>query len=274
MARKKKSSPRFRHPWLALIAAFAAALFGVDLSGLIEAPTRTEPSAPAEGVALPRTPTSFAQAKRVLYDQIYAGRARTFYCGCDYDAEGKVDLASCGMQALAGQKRAQRVEAEHVFPAAQFGNFRACWREPASFPECRRDSGKALSGRQCCEKVDPVFRAAHNDLMNLFPAVGEVNGDRRDFGWGMVPNKRRGEYGACGIAIDPELRRAEPPDAVKGDVARTMLYMERTYGFRLSDQDHQLFDAWSRQDPPDAWEQERIRRIQRIQTAPPRLADR
>ena len=43
------------------------------------------------------------------------------------------------------------------------------------------------------------------------------------------------------------------------------LYMEETYGFNLSRQDQQLYTAWSRQDPPDAWEIERIRRIKAIQ---------
>ena len=41
--------------------------------------------------------------------------------------------------------------------------------------------------------------------------------------------------------------------------------MADTYGFNLSRQDQQLYTAWSRQDPPDAWEIERNRRIQAIQ---------
>ena len=52
---------------------------------------------------------------------------------------------------------------------------------------------------------------------------------------------------------------------IQGDIARVMLYMADTYGFTLSRQDQQLFTAWSRQDPPDAWEIERNRRIKAIQ---------
>ncbi len=44
-----------------------------------------------------------------------------------------------------------------------------------------------------------------------------------------------------------------------------MFYMSETYGFNLSSQDRQLFTAWSRQDPPDAWEQTRNQRIAAIQ---------
>jgi deoxyribonuclease-1 len=117
-----------------------------------------------------------------------------------------------------------------------------------------------MTGRQCCEAEDPLFEAAHNDLHNLFPAVGEVNGDRSNFNWGMVEGNKR-EYGACPMEIDESIRRAEPADNVKGNVARVMFYMEDTYGFRLSDQDRKLFTVWSKQDPPDAWEIERNQRI-------------
>ena len=70
---------------------------------------------------------------------------------------------------------------------------------------------------------------------------------------------------ALGIRIDASIRRVQPPDAVRGDIARTMLYMADTYGFRLSNQDRQLYTAWNRQDPPDEWEIERNRRIEQVQ---------
>ena len=121
-----------------------------------------------------------------------------------------------------------------------------------------------MSGRECCQKVDPAFEAAHNDLFNLVPAVGEVNGQRSDFNWGMIPGEKR-EFGACNFEVDSSIRRVEPPENVQGDIARIMFYMEETYGFNLSRQDQQLYTAWSRQDPPDAWEIERTRRIKTIQ---------
>lgn len=195
---------------------------------------------------------------------MYFDHRITLYCGCAYDADRRIDLASCGLQSLAGKPRAQRIEAEHIFPAAQFGNFRPCWRDPGAFPECVKSPGKTVSGRECCQKVDPVFEAAHNDLQNLVPAVGEVNGQRSDFGWGMIPGEKR-EFGRCDFEVDSSLRRVEPPEAIQGDIARIVFYMADTYGFNLSNQDRQLYTAWSRQDPPDAWEVERNRRIEAIQ---------
>ena len=127
----------------------------------------------------------------------------------------------------------------------------------------RPSGGPRLSGRACCERVDPTFETAHNDLHNLVPAVGAINGQRSDFNWGMVSGGTG--FGACAIRIDPGTRRVQPPPAVRGDIARTMQYMSATYGFRLSRQDRQLYAAWSAADPPDAWEIERDRRIEGLQ---------
>ncbi|MFD2113869.1 endonuclease [Thiorhodococcus fuscus] len=211
---------------------------------------------------LPQVAGSFAGAKKLLYDQVYSDHRKTFYCGCRYDDKRQIELGSCGLTGLTSS-RAQRVEAEHVFPAAQFGNMRKCWRQPEAFPDCVTSGGRTLSGRQCCERTDPVFEAAHNDLFNLYPADGYINGQRSNFNWGMVGGGER--FGDCDIRIDASQRRVQPPQNVRGDIARTMFYMRDTYGFRLSRQDEQLYTAWNNSDPPDAWEIEREKRIRRIQ---------
>ena len=275
MARRPRSrtSARLSKTLTGLLAAIALAALvalGVKTDGFhgkpstppTERPTAAR-TTPAPG-DLPHTPNTFTAAKKALYDRVYFDHRITLYCGCAYDADRRIDLASCGLQSLAGKPRAQRIEAEHIFPAAQFGNFRPCWRDPGAFPECVKSPGKTVSGRECCQKVDPVFEAAHNDLQNLVPAVGEVNGQRSDFGWGMIPGEKR-EFGRCDFEVDSSLRRVEPPEAIRGDIARIMFYMANTYGFNLSNQDRQLYTAWSRQDPPDAWEVERNRRIEAIQ---------
>ncbi|WP_086489455.1 endonuclease [Thioflexithrix psekupsensis] len=205
-------------------------------------------------------PSSFTAAKNALYNQVYAGHSYTFYCGCPFDRREGVDLEACGVTPRKNLQRASRVEAEHVFPAHQFGHFRACWREPL----CTDSKGQPFKGRECCLETDEVFRTAHNDLHNLFPAVGEINGDRSNYNWGMLSGVKS-EYGRCEIKIDSSIRRAEPPANVRGDIARVYFYMAATYGFNLSRQDVQLFTAWHRQDPPDDWERERNRRIARIQ---------
>jgi len=173
-----------------------------QLAGLFSQDSAPSPVASGQAKppgTLPDTPGSFSTAKRILYEEIHGDRRVTFYCGCSYDRDRDIDLNSCGLEQHAGHTRAERVEAEHIFPASQFGNFRICWRQPETFAACRRSDGDVISGRSCCERVDPVFEAAHNDLHNLVPANGLVNGDRSNHNWGMVPRSSDERYGNCGI---------------------------------------------------------------------------
>lgn len=213
---------------------------------------------------LPNTPGSFAAARKLLYEKVHVDHRTTFYCGCAFDAEHEVSLGSCGLRVLGDQPRALRAEAEHILPAAHFGQARACWRVPEFFAQCHGQDGKILSGRECCLRVDPLFQVAHNDLHNLVPAVGWVNAQRRDYAWGMIPGEARA-FGRCNLEVDAALRRVEPPENRMGDIARVLLYMRDTYGFRLSPQDARMFGAWNNQDPPDAWEKTRNRRVKAIQ---------
>ena len=252
--------------WLPDASALLDDLLGYllqDLTASLFGDWWPQPTLPAGGGELPHVAGSFSAAKDLLYGKVYRGQRVTAYCGCTYNRRGTVDLGSCGLEGYADTARARRVEAEHVFPAAQFGNFRRCWRQPEAYRACREKDGGLMSGRACCLKVDETFVAAHNDLQNLIPAVGMINGDRRDYRWGMAPAGKR--YGNCGIRIDSGGRRVQPPDALRGDIARIMLYMSDTYGFRLSLQDERLFRAWDALDPADAWEIKRQKRIARLQ---------
>ncbi len=268
MAQKQKSLP------IAVVVLIGIGYFFAQKFGFI--PSESEPpQTPTETTStpstvdvdvsrLPQSPSSFSTAKRLIYKEVYKGHEKTFYCNCDFDPEKRsVDLDSCGVTPRKNIKRAQRIEAEHVFPAYQFGNFRQCWREPKQV--CPPKEGKKqMNGRSCCEKTDAVFEHAHNDLHNLFPSVGEVNGDRSNYNWGMISGEKR-SYGKCNIEVDSEHRRAEPPESVQGNIARTMFYMSHTYGVHLAKQDVQLYTAWNKQDPVDAWELERNQRIKKIQ---------
>jgi len=222
--------------------------------------TSTIFSADVDVSKLPNTPKTFSKAKKLLYGKVYKGHRETLYCGCSYTKHRKVNLNSCGVKPRKNAKRAKRIEAEHVFPASQFGNYRQCWREKI----CTKKNGKKYKGRKCCEHSDPVFKAAHNDLHNLFPSVGEVNGDRSNYKWGSVQGEIR-SYGKCNFEIDRQRKIAEPPESSQGEIARTMLYMEKTYGFRLAKSKKKMYKAWSKADAPNAWEIERNKRIKAIQ---------
>ncbi len=258
-----------------VVAIALAALIGVkappelahvlNLVGITLPPEliqREDAAAPAlvQTEGLPNTAGSFGTAKNWLYDKVFHDHRSTFYCSCAYDENRRVDWQSCGYKVREDKVRAARVEAEHVVPAYWIGYTRPRWRKQV----CSANNGERFKGRNCCEEIDPVFRTAHNDLHNLWPAVGEINGDRSNYRFGMVQTDAR-DYGHCDFKVDSNLHRAEPPPQVRGDIARISFYMEKAYAVPLSRQQRQLFEAWNRQDPPDAWEKERNRRIKAIQ---------
>lgn len=215
-------------------------------------------NAPVTADSPPHPIRTFSEAKR-LAAEVYQGHQQTFYCGCRYDDKKRVDAGSCGYLPRKNRKRGERIEWEHVVPAHALGHTRPCWREPI----CRTKKGKAYKGRRCCEKVDPQFRAMVSDLRNLVPAVGELNGDRSNFSFTQLEGEPR-HYGACDFEVDHTLRKAEPMPGVRGDIARTYFYMQRTYQLPISYKQRRLFELWDKLDPLDEWEQERLRRIERI----------
>ncbi len=201
----------------------------------------------------PMTAGSFSTARRWLYERVYADHRLTLYCGCDYDVDRVVDLAGCGVVARKNETRALRVEAEHAMPASRFGSHLPCWQS---------------GGRAECLKTNAVFEGAHNDLHNLFPVVGEINGDRSNYTWARIEGEER-LYGDCDFEVDFKGKTAEAAKEVQGDVARANLYMAEVWGpllgFELTEAEAKLYRPWDKGDKPDVWELERNTRIAAIE---------
>jgi deoxyribonuclease I len=91
-----------------------------------------------------------------------------------------------------------------------------------------------------------------------------VNGLRANCSMAMIAGEAR-QFGACDVEIAE--RKIEPRPAIRGDIAWRYLYMEASYPGRgiLSEKNRPLFEAWNKEDPVDAWECERDRRIARLQ---------
>ena len=205
-------------------------------------------------------PATFTEAKIVAKQKVYLDQANSsmgeLYCGCKWTwvgkSGGRIDPNSCGLQARKQENRAERTEWEHIVPAWTFGHQRQCWQD---------------GGREHCVNDDPVFRAMEADLFNLYPSVGEVNGDRSNFNYGMAAGVAP-QYGQCKTKVDFEQHAAEPRDEVKGLVARTTFYMFDRYKLSMSRQQQQLLMAWNKQFPVTAWELERNKRIAAIMGHP------
>jgi len=62
-------------------------------------------------------------------------------------------------------------------------------------------------------------------------------------------------------------RKVEPKESIRGEIARTYLYMDSVYPGRriISKKNRKLFDACNQSDPVDDWECERAKRIENIQ---------
>lgn len=199
-------------------------------------------------------PATFEKAKIAARQSVYHDRTQvgTLYCGCSWEwmgrSGGRVDLASCDYEIRAQEARAARTEWEHILPASSFGRLRQCWQD---------------GGRANCNRADPVFNMMEADLHNLTPAIGEVNADRSDFNFGMLPTTPY-QHGSCDFRVDFKSRTAEPRDEVKGLIARVYFYMHDRYDLPMSRQQQQLLTAWDRQFPVSNWEAERNRRIARI----------
>jgi deoxyribonuclease-1 len=80
----------------------------------------------------------------------------------------------------------------------------------------------------------------------------------------MIPGEKR-EFGACDVEI--ERRKIEPRPEIRGDIARTYMYMDWAYPGHgiISRSNQKLFAAWAKEDPVDDWERERACRIEAIQ---------
>lgn len=98
------------------------------------------------------------------------------------------------------------------------------------------------------------------DLHNLTPTVGELNSDRQNFNFGVLPTAPK-QHGACDYKVDFKDRVVEPRDEIKGFLARVYFYMHDRYDMNMSKQQQQLLIAWNKAYPVSKWELERDKRI-------------
>ncbi|MFC0179374.1 endonuclease [Thorsellia kenyensis] len=203
-------------------------------------------------------PKNFSQAKKIA-PSIYKDHPYTFYCDCPItwqNKKGIVEIDKCDYKIRKNQTRAERVEWEHVVPASKFtllsenAEQRACWQD---------------GGRKNCSQKDPLFQKMEGDLHNLQPAIGEINGDRGNLSFSHWEGHTGHSYGRCSIKIDFKRDEVDPPDSVKGQIARIYLYMYETYGLSYSLAELIQMDYWNSFYPVTKWECERDRRIAKIQ---------
>lgn len=210
--------------------------------------------------AEPNKVISFSTAKKKLYSKVFNNSGETFYCGCDWSAR-KTNLNSCNLQSFfpkKQKKRSLRTEAEHIIPASWMLKVNNKARQ------CAIDSKKVKdSARKYCKKHDSDYKQAHNDLVNLFPAVGQINADRSNKPFVEKTKSKVKSYGKCDIEIGS--RGIIPPSNKKGDIARIAFYMSEKYGVTYSKRQLKLFKQWDNQDPISPEEIAHNKRVIKVQ---------
>ena len=203
---------------------------------------------------------SFSKSKNFL-KKIHQENPVTFYCQCKYNYN-KPNWESCGFRPRKDKKRASRIEWEHVLPASYFGIKFDTWKN--GHPDCKNKKGKKFKGRKCTEKIHSAYRKMQADLYNLQPTIGEVNGLRSNYQIGIINGEKR-EFGNCDIEINNKI--VEPTEKIRGNIARTYLYMEYTYPKYVTFNQNikSLIKKWDETDPVDEWECFRADKIQKIQ---------
>lgn len=179
---------------------------------------------------------NFPASKVFLHKNIFVGSLQTdYYCGCKYNRERRVDINSCGYKIRKNATRALRIEWEHVVPASVFGRTLECWKH---------------GGRKNCSRTSKQFVEFEKDLHNLRPVIGEVNSDRSNLPYGIADQTTK-TYGQCQFKIDFQRDVAEPPDHIKGDLARITLYMMKKYKIQYEPEFVELMEIWNELDPVD-----------------------
>ncbi len=203
---------------------------------------------------------SFRKAKKLLAKTVYIDNLYTFYCQVPYKNK-KILLPHENYVIQKDKKRANRLEWEHVVPAHAFGQSFSEWR--TGHKRCKKKNGRPFKGRKCASKINKEFQIMQADLYNLVPSIGELNGLRSNYSFAALQEKDL-RFGKCEFFI--KKNRVEPPDYVKGGIARIYMYMETNYPGRgvLAKKNRLLFEAWSKMDPVDKRECEIYLRKKKI----------
>lgn len=121
---------------------------------------------------------SFSSAKNLLKKMHFFGIKEELYCGCEFKGINIAKNAKCGIKPRNSTNSARtfKIEFEHIIPFEnQTGHTKAY--------KVGLDICKGKSKRACASKAFPHLEA---DLWNLWPASGEMNGDRSNHPYSVL----------------------------------------------------------------------------------------
>ena len=176
---------------------------------------------------------NYTDAKELFFSELYNSYGETFYC------REKTNNAG-------GTIKGFMVNIELIYDR----NWMIDYLECTNTTECRKKNKR--------------FSRMESDLHNMFPVVTMANISRASKRFSMSEDNDGFSDKTC--YFDRKRQEIEPPDAVKGDVARSIFYMSIEYNLPIAlGGELELFKLWNHFDPPSAEDKLRNDLIERLQ---------
>ena len=164
---------------------------------------------------------NYDEARRLFWARLYPQGGTTLYCGEPF------------------VRRNPSLNIEHVYAASWMAKHLQC------------------GSREQCRRTSPRFNHMEADLHNLHPDLEVTNAARKDYRFGECPGETPTVRPTCDFEHDTRQQLAEPRPAVRGDIARSLLYMEQEYGLPLDSTMRTIIVQWHQENPPTT--EERVR---------------
>lgn len=171
---------------------------------------------------------TFADYKGVIekdfWGKLYPKGGKTFYCQTAFEKQSPILTVS------------------HIYPTSLI----------TKALDCRSE--------RSCLRSNKEYDKILSDLHNMVPVNSFYHFKLKDSIFGNLDESN--EANECGLKKRYHI--IEPPDNIKGDVARIHFYMHKQYGLPL-DSKFNFLKAWDKKDPADKEEIQKNNRIKEIQ---------
>lgn len=171
-------------------------------------------------------------ATELFWNQLYAGGGWTLYCGLRFDHGGE-------------SPEGYAISIDHIYPT-----------------EWIQDHLQCSNRSRCYASNNSEFMRMESDMHNLYPAWSVLTMHRNGRSFGMI-EQESWRFDNCDI--EWKAGTVEPRPLARGNIARAIFYMHRTYGVPIPAAMLDALKEWNRDDPPSRQEKARNDRIEQLQ---------